>query len=475
MPDTKIYECLKPVKSSMFSRAGYSESTWELLFEFLSTKEIRAYKNVAPEVADEALTAPSIGKWWNANVKSNPAWEYDVLGADPSQTPEPPKAKPAEALQVIDEDIRLVEPGWNGHSIDPAPKIEAGVYPPSDAGNITVEMLQAEYARSTGREPQEVVWFEQPGDPEKFLDPQVDRVDVYAKTGDGYTPIEQTAIVRQPVGEVLAAWRAPESAAEALDLLSEREGEIKAIIAQNVETGQQALTVRIDTAEKRVEASETLNRLVSKADTTKAALDPLRKVLYDVYMETGGKVKAGLEPLEAGIKHVKAQILSWDQAQERIRQQKIREDNERRDAEARRLQEAEAARLKLLDVQDALDEGDEQRAETLFDAPEIQVPRPFIQPQYIPPAVQKIEGQSTSSKWKVDEDLIEDDQAYTASIVALMRAVIAGKYDMQQAAALLKWDLSAANKLAGALGASFNVPGLSVKEVGSLSVRRKKK
>jgi hypothetical protein len=53
--------------------------------------------------------------------------------------------------------------------------------------------------------------------------------------------------------------------------------------------------------------------------------------------------------------------------------------------------------------------------------------------------------------------------------------VIAGKYDMQQAAALLKWDLSAANKLAGALGASFNVPGLSVKEVGSLSVRRKKK
>jgi hypothetical protein len=46
---------------------------------------------------------------------------------------------------------------------------------------------------------------------------------------------------------------------------------------------------------------------------------------------------------------------------------------------------------------------------------------------------------------------------------------------MQQAAALLKWDLSAANKLAGALGVSFNVPGLSVKEVGSLSVRRKKK
>jgi hypothetical protein len=396
--------------------------------------------------------------------------------------PEPPKAKPVESLSVMDEDIKLCEFGWNGHSIDPQPKIETGVYPPSDAGNITFEKLQAEYARSIGCEPQEVVWSKQPGDPEKFPDPQVDRVDVYSQHPDGsFTPLDggidvgQTAIVRQPVGEVLAAWRAPESAAEALDLLSEREGEIKAIIAQNVETGQQALTVRIDTAEKRVEASETLNRLVSKADTTKAALDPLRKVLYEVYMETGGKVKAGLEPLEAGIKHVKAQILGWDQAQERIRQQKIREDNERRDAEARRLQEAEAARLKLLDVQDALDEGDEQRAETLFDAPVIEVPRPYVAPVYVPPAAPKIEGQSTSTKWKVDEDLIEDDQAYTASIVALMRAVIAGKYDMQQAAALLKWDLSAANKLAGALGASFNVPGLSVKEVGSLSVRRKKK
>jgi hypothetical protein len=483
------FAALKPVESSMFSRAGYDEANWLLLFEFKSTHEIRSYKNVAPEVADSALTSESLGKFFNSQIKSNPSWEYDVLGADPSQMPEPPKAKPVESLSVMDEDIKLCEPGWNGHSIDPAPQMhvsEIGNYPPSDAGNITFEKLQAEYARSIGCEPQEVVWSKQPGDPEKFpegrWDLQVDRVDVYSQHPDGsFTPLDggidvgQTAIVRQPVGEVLAAWRAPESAAEALDLLSEREGEIKAIIAQNVKTGQQALAVRIDTAEKRVEASETLNRLVSKADTTKAALDPLRKVLYDVYMETGGKVKAGLEPLEAGIKHVKAQILGWDQAQERIRQQKIREDNERRDAEARRLQEAEAARLKLLDVQDALDEGDEQRAETLFDAPVIEVPRPYVAPVYVPPAAPKIEGQSTSTKWKVDEDLIEDDQAYTASIVALMRAVIAGKYDMQQAAALLKWDLSAANKLAGALGASFNVPGLSVKEVGSLSVRRKKK
>jgi hypothetical protein len=233
--------------------------------------------------------------------------------------------------------------------------------------------------------------------------------------------------------------------------------------------------VRIDTAEKRVEASETLNRLVNKADTTKAALDPLRKVLYDVYMETGGKVKAGLEPLEAGIKHVKAQILSWDQAQERIRQQKIREDNERRDAEARRLQEAEAARLKLLDVQDALDEGDEQRAETLFDAPVIEVPRPYVAPVYVPPAAPKIEGQSTSTTWKVDRDAVESDEtgaAYIASITALLKAVRDGKYPIDQAAPLLSWDFSAADKLAGALMGAFSVPGLTAAPVSTLRVGR---
>jgi hypothetical protein len=460
------FAALKPVESSMFSRAGYDEATWNLLFEFKSTHEIRSYKNVAPEVADSALTSESLGKFFNSQIKGNPAWEYEVLGADPSQTPEPPKAKPVIEGGITDSDIQSAEPGWNGHGIDPQPKIEAGVYPPSDAGNITIEMLQTAYGQSMFKNSPSATF----GVIEEKSTTVSDKPGFFAQEVE-----QQTAIVRQPVGEVLAAWRAPESAAEALDLLAERENEIKAIISQNVETGQQALTVRIDTAEKRVEASETLNRLVNKADTTKAALDPLRKVLYDVYMETGGKVKAGLEPLEAGIKHVKAQILSWDQAQERIRQQKIREDNERRDAEARRLQEAEAARLKLLDVQDALDEGDEQRAETLFDAPVIEVPRPYVAPVYVPPAAPKIEGQSTSTTWKVDRDAVESDEtgaAYIASITALLKAVRDGKYPIDQAAPLLSWDFSAADKLAGALMGAFSVPGLTAAPVSTLRVGR---
>jgi len=204
-------------------------------------------------------------------------------------------------------------------------------------------------------------------------------------------------------------------------------------------------------------------------------LDPLRKVRYGVYMETGGKVKAGVEPLEAGIKHVKAQILTWDQTQERIRQEALRKAREEAEAEARRLQEAEAERLKLLDVQDALDEGDVQRAETLFDAPVIEVPRPYIPPTYVPPAAPKIEGQSTSTVWKVDRDAVESDdtgQSYIASITALLKAVRDGKYPIDQAAPLLSWDFAACDKLAGALMAAFKVPGLTAAPSTMLRVSR---
>jgi hypothetical protein len=464
-----IYDCLKPVKSSMFSRAGYNEATWQLLLEFQSTKEIKAYKGVSPEVADEAMSAKSLGQWWNQNVRNNAGWEYEVLGADPSQVAPEPK-KPAVEGGISDDDIRIAEPGWNGSNIDGIPMEMVGLEPTTadtyggiERGSIEIPS-PSHNSTPGGKAPNFGV--------EKF-DPHTGHRPNSEMNEDG--TVNEFAITTQPTaGEVLPAWHAPESAAEALDLLSERDGEIRAIIAQNKTTGEQALTVRVNSAEKRAEASETLNRLVLKKDTTTAALDPFRKVLYDAYTEAGEKVKSGITPLEVGIKHVKGQILAWDQDRERERRQLIREENNRREAEAKRLQEEDAARIKLADVQDALDAGDEKRAETLFEAP-AEAPKPYVPPAYIPPPAPKIEGQSTSTKWKVDEDLIEDDQAYTASIVALMRAVIAGKYDMQQAAALLKWDLSAANKLAGALGASFNVPGLSVKEVGSLSVRRKKK
>jgi hypothetical protein len=435
----QLLACLKPVESSMFSKAGYSEDYWTLVLAFKSSKEIKAYKNCAPEVADEALSDKSLGSWWNKHIKGNPAWEAEIIGVDETAPVEKAKTT-APVLGVIDSDIKLCEPGWNGTTIDPIPLKQMSV--------------------------SEVANWPQGEEAELALDAELNQDD------------RQSAMTTQTHGELLGAWTAPESAAEALDLMSERSAEIKLIIQQSKSTGEQALTVRVTDADSHKAASETLATLVKKKDTTTALLEPFRVVLFSAYEEARGYKAAALTPLEAGEKHIKLQLTTYTAAQERIRQQQIREDNERREREARELQEAEAARIKLADVQDAIDEGDEQRAQTLFDAPAIQVPRPYIAPTYIAPAAPKVEGQSTSTTWKVDRSLVEDDetgQAYVASITKLLAAVKVGTYPIEQAAQLLQWDFSAADKLAGALMAAFSVPGLQAGPQSTLRVSRGRK
>jgi hypothetical protein len=188
-------------------------------------------------------------------------------------------------------------------------------------------------------------------------------------------------------------------------------------------------------------------------------------------------VKKGLDPLELAIRHVKNQCLSWDQQVERERQKKIREDQEARDAEARRLQEEQSTQMTLSEISDALEVGDTEKAERLVSEP-IQVPRPFIQPEYISRAAPKIEGQSTTTTWKVDREAIVGDStgaAYIESISKLLRAVKDNSYPIEQAAPLLSWDFSSADKLAGALMGAFSVPGLTAMPVGTMRVGRGKR
>lgn len=436
-----LYDCLKPVNSSMFSRAGYSDDTWELLLEFKSTREIRAYKHVSPEAADEVLSAESLGKYFNSQIKGNSTWEFDTLGADPSQQPVE-KPKPAETtLGVIDADIKLVEPGWDGEKI--------------------VRRDSPEQVAQTNA----------------FLDRILDPAPDCAQPEGEVIKSQSVTLTQQTQGELLGAWTAPESAAEALDLLSERSNEIKAIIAQSKSTGEQALTVRVTDEASHLAASETLKKLVAKKDTTTALLEPFRVVLFSAYEEARGYKAAAITPLEAGEKHIKLQITTYMTAQERERQKKIREAQEAAEAESRRRKAEESQRLTLAEVDDALESGDEQKAQTLFDQP-IQAPRPYVQPEYIAPAAPKVEGQSTSTVWKIDRDLVESDetgQAYVASIMKLLAAVKVGTYPIEQAAQLLQWDFSAADKLAGAMMAAFNVPGLQAGPQSTLRVSRGRK
>ncbi len=448
----ELLDCLKPVESSMFVSAGYSEAHWTLVLAFRSTGEVKAYANCAPEVADEALSDKSLGGYWNKNIRGNPGWEAETIGAVevPAKEPKPAKAEPVPEAQggISDDDIRLAELGWDGETISMTPT----VIPPEM--NFPVQGI-----------PEEAFQY-------------VEAIRDGAEVLTGAAPAEQrVALAKQTEGEILPAWTAPGSAAEALDLLAERDNEITAIIAQNVKTGEQALTVRVTDEGSNKTASEVLKRIVAKKDTTFAALDPLRKCLYEAYSEAGQKVKAGVEPLEKGERWIKTQISTYLSAQERIRQQKIREAQEAAEAEARRQQEAESQRLTLAEVQDKLEQGDEQGAQTLFDEP-IQAPRPYVAPVFVPPAAVKQEGQSTATVWKVDRSLVEDDetgQAYVASIMKFLAAVKHGTFPIEQAAQLLSWDFAAADKLAGALMAAFNVPGLQAGPATTLRVSRGKK
>lgn len=440
------YPALQPVQSSMFSRAGYASDFWHLYYEFKSTGEIRRYKNIAPEVADIALTAESIGKWWNANVKGNSTWEYDVL--EPENIPEPKEKQDKPLAKSLDEQCGLTDEELNMIAPDPnaLPSEGVGIYDgPANSGAI------AETYGGIKRGPS----------PEISSDPSP------SSSGDITVETLQQHYIATlpPTGEILGAWTAPESAAEALDLLAERENEIKAIIKANTETGQQALTVKVTSQESRLEASETLTKLASKKELTTKALDPFRKVLYDAYTEAGAKVKAGVEPLDKAISHVKSQCLAWDQQIERQRQDALRKEREEREAEARRQQEEESRRLTLAEVDQRLEKGDEVGAQTLFDNP-IEAPKPYIAPrqEVIPPPPPKVEGQSTATTWKVDRDAVESDPtgaAYLASITVLLRAVKDGSYPLEQAAPLLSWDFSKCDDRAKSLMSAFNVPGLS--------------
>jgi len=513
-----IYDSLQPVKSSMFSRAGYSDATWELLFEFKSSGEIRSYAQVSPEVADEALSAESLGKWFNANIKGNSSWEFEVLGADPNAPPlvnvekkaDKPKAakKPPVAdmgisvadIQNVDPSYQPDERGINGldacigdedHPLTTWPtyggidrsqttiplnkvevlgsgKIEwddkhniAGISPFTEedvfTGDVkvsapTMRDLQNAHAK-VEKQPDVLLFTTPPTDPESF---------------------DMKELAVQSTAEIMPKWTAPESAAEALELLSERETEINALIESCKQAGKAALAVKVTDADSRLKASDTLTGLVEQKDRAKELLEPFRVQLYEAYTYAQQKGKAAVDPIESAVTHVKKQMVAWDQEQERQRQAAIRKARDEAAAEEKRRQEAESQRLTLLELEDKLDQGDEAGAQALFEQP-IQAPRQYVQPVYTPSAAPTIEGQSSSTRWKVDETPLESEEGYLDSVMALLRAVKDDKIEMRMAASYLKWDLVSLNKLAGALRGAFSVPGLTAAPVGNISVRRSKR
>ncbi len=54
--------------SSMIKNAGYDPATQRLEVEFFATGNVYIYRNVPQEVFDALMSAPSAGKYFNANI-----------------------------------------------------------------------------------------------------------------------------------------------------------------------------------------------------------------------------------------------------------------------------------------------------------------------------------------------------------------------------------------------------------------------
>jgi len=470
------YSALKPVESSMFSRAGYDDTTWQLLLEFKSTHEIRAYSNVSPEVADEVLSSESLGRYFNANIKGNGSWSFETLGADPAtMLPKAPKAVPDGG--ITDEDIQAVDSSWTGTTILSTDHI-APIYGGIDRSQTTIPAPQIpgdqNFRCGTG-EMGVLYWSKQSGDPEVLPDMHEASaaemvVEVYStsQSEPGFFAQEfeaQAELATQPRGEVLGAWQTPKTAVEAVALLNERETEIDAIIAQSVEANTNALKVKVVDAGTHAVAGDVLTRLVQRKDSAFKLLDPFRAILHTAYKFAGSRAAAAIDPLDTAITHVKRQMGAWEQEEERKRLARIQEERRRAEEAARELQRQQQEALTLAEVTDALEQGDEDRAQNLFENP-IDVPLPYVAPQFVEPTYLPPAGQSVRANWKIREETID--------MVAFLRAVKDGKLTIEVAAKYVLPNLPALNKQAKSLENAFSVPGFEAFNDPVRSVRRGK-
>lgn len=61
---------MQPVQSSMLSHVGYDPDTRELHVTFKDSGETYQYHDIAPQAHQAMMSAPSIGKHFNANVRA---------------------------------------------------------------------------------------------------------------------------------------------------------------------------------------------------------------------------------------------------------------------------------------------------------------------------------------------------------------------------------------------------------------------
>jgi len=349
---------LRPVDSTMFSRVGYDEKTWTLVLEFQNSLRL-AYQEVPPEVADEFLSAESLGKYYNANVKG----KYQAVGEE--ETEGQSRHRQTESVVEMQSEINRI-------SSSATDAVVAAISPSREADD----------------------------------DPTIPKDDELAK---------------QTVGEVLGPLEPPKTPADALRLLGEQGGIIQATINQSVEFAKDALKVKVSDAGSYTDAGEKLKFLVLVKDRAVGFLDPIREVLLQPYRVAQTNLKAATEPLDTAVAHIKAQRMVWATEQERLAE--IERQRLQREAEekARQEQEALSQQLTLGAVEQAIAEGDTETAEGLLANP-IKASPVYVPPVHVAPEVPKESGISKRSNWIGELTSIEDLILDIAEGIKSMRA-----------------------------------------------------
>lgn len=337
-------EVLRPVTSSMFTAAGYDDSTFSLVLQFKSTGEVRAYRDVSPDIADEALSSKSLGQYFNQNIKGK--FEHEIM--------------PAEA------------------------KSQKEILPKVD-GLLSARKSEPEFGLTD--EELDMI-YKAPAKDERAGHP---------------VPVVETVIETQPSPTSPASDLDVQAA---IDLPKQKAPQIDSIIDQGKKLSVEAMATKVTDAISYECAALTLKMLQDARDRAFKFLDPIREAVYRAYQVVQKRQKEALDPIDNAIATVKRAMSAYTMEQEHIRQAQLAEERRKAEEEAARLQREQSEQLTLAEVNDALEAGDTAKAEELMAHP-VEAPLPYVAPAHVASVVPQVQGISTRKNWKVAADELD--------------------------------------------------------------------
>lgn len=206
-----------------------------------------------------------------------------------------------------------------------------------------------------------------------------------------------------------------------------------------------AMSMSVSDPNTYEEAAEFLRRVDALNKLVEGVIEPIRKKTYAHYKDVLGHKKSMLAPGEKASKHLRAQMTSYMEEQDRIKKEEERKRIAAAQEEARRQQEEEFDK--------AIDEGDELRAELALEKSD----RVKVDVSDLEELTPDVDGISYRVNWSAE----------LVDLKELCLAVAKGDVPGE----LVTFNQSKANQIARSLKEEMRVPGVKAVESKTL-VRR---